>query len=116
MISTLISFIVLSELGVGPGLTNILAKSIAAEDHDQAQQAFSTAFVLTVLLAGLGTQLAGVDARRPRGLLEGPRARAAMRGTRWRAAQTWLMTLMVQMRCQSASGTSGPPVSRMRPS
>ena len=54
MISTLISFIVLSELGVGPGLTNILAKSIAAEDHDQAQQAFSTAFVLTVLLAGLG--------------------------------------------------------------
>ena len=54
MITTLISFIILSELGVGPGLTNVLAKSIAANDKDRASQAFTTAFMLTVGLAALG--------------------------------------------------------------
>ena len=37
MISTLISFVILSELGVGPGLTNVLAKSIASNDRVRAK-------------------------------------------------------------------------------
>ncbi len=54
MISTLITFVLLSELGVGPGLTNVLAKSIANEDNHRAREAFSTAFFLTVGLSLLG--------------------------------------------------------------
>lgn len=54
MISTLISFVTLSELGVGPGLTNVLAKSIASNDRVRASQAFTTAFLLTVGLAVIG--------------------------------------------------------------
>ena len=54
MIGTLISFIILSELGVGPGLTNVLSKSIASNDKGRASLAFTTAFFLTVGLAALG--------------------------------------------------------------
>ncbi|MGY8687973.1 MAG: hypothetical protein ACKVHP_09590, partial [Verrucomicrobiales bacterium] len=54
MITTLITFVILSELGVGPGLTNVLSKSIAADDMKRAGVAFSTAFFLTVILAFVG--------------------------------------------------------------
>src|SRR5690606_38971854 len=32
-----------------------------------------------------------------------------MRGTRWRAAKTWAITLISQIRCQASLATSGPP-------
>lgn len=54
MISTLITFVILSELGVGPGLTNVLTKHIANGDDDAAGTAFATAFFLTTALAALG--------------------------------------------------------------
>lgn len=54
MISTLISFVILSELGIGPGLTNVLTKHIAGKDDHGAGVAFSTGFWLIIVLAALG--------------------------------------------------------------
>ncbi len=56
-ISAFITFVMLTELGVGPGLTNIIAKKIANDDKEGASVAFSTAFLLTTMLAALGCAL-----------------------------------------------------------
>ena len=53
-ISPIIAFVVLSELGIGPGLTNILAQNLAADDKDASTRAFSTGFFLTAALSALG--------------------------------------------------------------
>ena len=41
MIGTVIAMVILAEIGVGPGLTNVLAKAIAKEDGKAASGAFS---------------------------------------------------------------------------
>jgi len=53
-ISALITFVILSEFGIGPGLTNLLAKKKAEEDSEGQGVAFSSAFILVSILAALG--------------------------------------------------------------
>ena len=56
-ISPIIAFVILSELGIGPGLTNILAQNIAANNKEASSRAFSTGFYLTATLSALGCGL-----------------------------------------------------------